>query len=89
MLNAWQIFQSYKTVAKSAALTICGLSITTRRMRVYKREEMPQLVAELMPRVTAMEMAHRTDNFPPKPGGLCYEYCDVMTCEFHGKRPRR
>ena len=35
-------------------------------------------MAELTPRVTAMETAHKTDNFPPKPGGLCYEYCDVI-----------
>ena len=88
MLNAWQIFQSYKTV-QECRVDYLWTEYNDTSHEIYKREEMPQLMAELTPRVTAMEMAHRTDNFPPKPGGLCYEYCDVTTCEFWGKRPRR
>lgn len=26
--------------------------------------------------------------FPPKPGGLCAKWCDVKSCEFHGKGRR-
>ena len=88
MLNAWQIFQSYKTVAK-CRVDYLWTEYNDTSHEVYKRDDIDGQIAELMPRVEAMEVAHKTDNFPPKPGGLCFEYCDVITCEHHGKRPRR
>jgi hypothetical protein len=88
MLNAWQIFQSYKSVTK-LRVDYLWTEYNDTSHEIYHREEIPQLMTELLPRVSAMEIAHKTDAFPPKPGGLCFEYCDVIACEFHGKRPRR
>jgi len=88
MLNAWQIFQSYKTVQK-CRVDYLWTEYNDTSHEVYTRDQIPQEMANLLPRVSAMEAAHKADNFPPKPGGLCYEYCDVITCEHHGKRPRR
>lgn len=88
MLNAWQIFQSYKTVSK-VRVDYLWTEYNDTSHEVYERADIADHMTELLPRVAAMETAHNTDNFPPKPGGLCFEYCDVMTCEFHGKRPKR
>lgn len=35
-----------------------------------------------------LQSAYRSGIFPPKPSGLCKQYCDVTTCEFHGKGRR-
>jgi hypothetical protein len=88
MLNAWQVFQSYKTVA-TCRVDYLWTEYNDTTHETYKREDIPRHMAELTPRVSAMETAYKTNDFPPKPGGLCLEYCDVITCEFHGKRPTR
>jgi PD-(D/E)XK nuclease superfamily len=56
---------------------------TTRK--VWRREDMPQFVSEVLPRVQKLEWAHKTMTFPPTPGGLCKRYCKVTSCPFHGK----
>jgi hypothetical protein len=42
----------------------------------------------LMPLVKQMERAHKTQDYPPKPCGLCARYCPVVSCAYHGKRYR-
>ncbi len=88
MLNAWQVFQAYKSVDK-IRVDYLWTEYNDTSHEIYRRSDIPGHMLVLLPRVTAMEVAHKTDNFPPKPGGLCFEYCDVITCEFHGKRPKR
>jgi hypothetical protein len=88
MLNAWTIFQHYETV-QSVRVDYLWTEYNDTSHVEYSRAQMPQELEEITPRVTALEMAHRNDDFPPKPCGLCYEYCDVIKCEFHGKRPKR
>lgn len=44
--------------------------------------------APLMPQVKIMEEASKTNNYPPKPCGLCARYCPVISCSYHGKRYR-
>ena len=50
MLNAWQIFQSYKSVAK-CRVDYLWTEYNDTSHEVYKREDIPALIAELMPRV--------------------------------------
>lgn len=88
MLNAWQLFMHYKSVAK-LRVDYLWTEYNDTTHEIYTREQIPGEMVNVTPRVIAMETAHKTDNFPPKPGGLCFEYCDVYTCEFHGKRPKR
>lgn len=52
---------------------------------VYRREQMPALWNDFLPRVEALKHARATNVFPPKPSGLCKAWCPVKTCEFHGK----
>lgn len=88
MLNAWTIFQHYKTVQK-LRVDYLWTEYNDTSHEMYSREQIPQEMTNLLPRVTAMEAAHKTGDFPPKPGGLCQEYCDVTSCEHWGKRPKR
>lgn len=54
---------------------------------VYKREESPLIWQGFVGRVKRMEHAAMSGDFPPKPSGLCREWCPVgkKNCEFCGK----
>jgi hypothetical protein len=51
----------------------------------FRRRDMPSMWRNLWPRIEALEQAHKTLTFPPKPGGLCRKYCPVVSCPHHGK----
>jgi hypothetical protein len=42
----------------------------------------------LLPEVKKMEQAYVTLDYPPKPNGLCRNYCPVKSCPHHGKGNR-
>lgn len=88
MLSAWTIFQHYKTV-QNVRVDYLWTEYNDTSHENYKREQMPQELEAIMPRVAALETAHRNDDFPPKPNHFCYEHCDVIKCEFWGKRLQR
>jgi PD-(D/E)XK nuclease superfamily len=54
----------------------------------FTRNDLPKIWAELLPRVKRMVEAQQTNDYPPKPGGLCKKYCAVVSCPFHGKGSR-
>jgi hypothetical protein len=51
----------------------------------FKRADMPSVWRAVFPRIEQLKHAHDTNNFPPKPSGLCKRYCPVKSCEHHGK----
>lgn len=51
---------------------------------VLQREEIPKVWNRLLPRVERLRVAHATTDFPPNPGGLCRNYCQVTSCPHHG-----
>lgn len=53
--------------------------------QVVYREEIPDLWAEIMPRVKKLEAASLASKFPPNPGRFCRSWCPVKSCEYHGK----
>lgn len=54
----------------------------------FARGDTTELWAEILPRVRALMAARAAGAFPPKPSGLCRKYCDVRSCEFHGRGGR-
>jgi len=52
---------------------------------VFYRKDMPDMWRALWPRIQALEQAHETMTFPPKPGYLCRKWCPVVSCPHHGK----
>ena len=55
---------------------------------IWRREDMPAFVSEILPRVQKLKWAHDNMTFPPTPSGLCVKYCKVVSCPFHGKGNR-
>lgn len=55
----------------------------------YTRQDIANDWVGLLPRVEALENAHKTQSFPPKPSYLCRSYCPVQSCVHHGKGVRR
>ena len=53
----------------------------------YQRSEVPAIWQEFVPRVARMERSLKLNDFPPRPSGLCREWCPVGRdrCEFCGK----
>ena len=60
----------------------------TTKVATFQRSELPAIWAEILPRVKRMQVAAQTNDYPPKPGGLCRKYCAVSSCQFHGKGSR-
>jgi PD-(D/E)XK nuclease superfamily len=50
----------------------------------FTRDDMVKVWAGVMPRVQTLENAHKSANFPPKPGYLCRKWCPVDACPHHG-----
>lgn len=50
-----------------------------------ERSEAADQWAELMPRIKALQHATNTNNFPPRPNRFCRSYCNVKSCEYHGR----
>jgi PD-(D/E)XK nuclease superfamily len=51
----------------------------------FRREDMAAFWRSIHPRVEALENAHKTSDYPPKPGHLCRSYCPVRSCAHCGK----
>lgn len=57
----------------------------TKFERTLDREDIKTVMLEMMPRLKNYEKAHRTENFPARPGYLCKKYCAVVKCPYHGE----
>lgn len=56
---------------------------------MWTRHDISDMWLGLLPRVQAMEDAARTMTYEPRPSGLCYKYCPVVSCPHFGKRVSR
>jgi hypothetical protein len=52
---------------------------------MYLRGDVPEMWAELLPRVEKLKKACEINQFPPTPNRFCRSWCGVKTCEFHGR----
>lgn len=51
----------------------------------FTRDDMTRVWRNLWPRIEALEHAHNTITYPPKPGALCKRWCPVTGCPHHGE----
>lgn len=53
----------------------------------FTKADVPEIWGDFAMRVRRMEIAQEKDDFPPKPSGMCREWCPVgrKLCEFCGK----
>lgn len=52
----------------------------------FIREKKDIIWREFEPRVERFEAAYETDDWPPRPSGLCKGWCPVRDCEYHEGR---
>lgn len=86
-LYAMTIFAHFKEVAKIRT-TYIWIEYNDTTHEKFVREDMNDIWENILPRVMILEDAYNKgiEAFPPKPGGLCKEYCPIRTCEHNGKR---
>lgn len=54
-------------------------------VRHWTAADIPEIVADIRYETTRLEVAHEKNLFPPQPNGLCRQWCEVKSCQFHGK----
>lgn len=56
----------------------------------FTRDDIPKIWSEFAPRVQRLEIAHAETKWPPKPSGLCRNFCPCTGCEHNGNyvKPR-
>lgn len=52
-------------------------------------EQIPDIAGELRHETNRLEVAHGKNLFPPQPNGLCRQWCQVTSCQFHGRGAAR
>jgi len=50
----------------------------------YVRGDLPEIWADILPRVKLLERARADNDYPPRPGGLCRRWCAVKSCPHWG-----
>lgn len=51
----------------------------------FVREDITEIWSEILPRVNKLKEARQTQEYLPKPSGLCKRYCAVTSCIYHGR----
>ncbi len=87
MLMAQCIFSHYPEV-QLVRSEFVWLKDDCTTPEVFTRQEVADNWVSLMERVNALEMAHKLQDYPPKPSGLCKSWCPVVSCPYHGKGGR-
>ena len=83
-LMAQCVFSHFPDVQKVKTLFV-WLKEDAQTVQTFAREDMPGIWARILPRVQALEQAHKETSFPPTPNGLCKRYCPVTQCPHHGE----
>lgn len=74
----------YLDTVKTGYLWLANDKVTTQD---FKKEDVPVIWQEFLPRIQRMEAAQEADKWLPNPSGLCKSWCPVgkKLCEFCGK----
>jgi len=52
---------------------------------IVKRSQIPAIWNRLAPRLKRYQEAHKRDDFPANPSGLCRKYCPITSCPHNGQ----
>lgn len=58
---------------------------TTKPERPFRRDDIPALWNELLPRTNRFQLAYENNEYPPRPSGLCRNWCIIESCPHHGE----
>ena len=82
-LSAQVLFAHYPKIDSVLALYV-WLGHDTQSTMIYDRANMQKVWADILPEVAKMKVAADEMNYPPKPSGLCKNYCPVKACPHWG-----
>lgn len=83
-VNAMLVFSCFKQVVGIKSEFLWTKYSDTTSL-VFTRKTIMNEWDQIVGRVMKLAVAHQEDNFPPKPGKLCKEWCAVDTCEYWGE----
>jgi hypothetical protein len=83
LMSAVMFAQDPKLVRVKAALLFINHNHT--EPAEYVRGDVTEIWGELLPRVRKVVDARQSQEYPPRPSGLCKRYCAVVSCPYHGK----
>jgi hypothetical protein len=86
-LSAQLVFAHYPEIDKVLAV-YAWLGHDDQTTIVYRREDMVPTWNKLWPEINVMKESFRTTTYPPKPSGICVNWCPVTSCPHHGKGSR-
>ena len=86
LMLACQAIFSFHPEVKKVKTIFAWLQEDCETEETYTRLDVANAWIGLLPRVIAYEEQFKTQSFPPKPGKLCFKYCPVLSCPYHGKR---
>jgi len=84
MLMAQCLFSHFPQLVEVYTMYV-WLKEDTKTVEIFTRQDLADGWLGLFDRVNTLENATKTNNFPPKPSGLCKRHCPVASCQFHGK----
>ncbi len=82
-LTAATVFAHYPQVQRVRSEFIWLKENATTRVDV-SREEMVKFWKGLWPRIETLQQASERNEYPPKPNGLCRNWCPVKSCPHNG-----
>lgn len=85
-IYAWYIFLTNKQV-RSITAAYYWTKFQQETPKLYTRENLPEIWHSLKPDIIAYRNAFKSDEWQPKPSGLCKGFCPVTSCEFW--RPKK
>jgi hypothetical protein len=83
-LSAACVFAHYPRLQAIRSEFIWLKEDATTRVDI-RRKDIVQVWRDLWPRITALEEAYNTNNYPPKRNRYCKRWCPVTTCPYHGE----
>lgn len=76
---------AHHTRARRVSVALAFVAYDQIERATFTREDTTEIWSDVLPRVRRMVDARQSQNYPPKPGGLCKRWCAVTSCPFHGK----
>jgi hypothetical protein len=85
LLYCGYVFAKFRELTRISSAFV-WLKTKKIEKNTISRDELSTIWQGFLPRVNRLDAAYEKQAWPPKPSGLCKEWCPVRSCEFNGKK---